>query len=302
MDNIHTESPLVVVNSVTGEVKATNVCGYVTTAQREAQRAFVEKQRAKREKLANIPPERRMYYPSGSFLRFRYKPMMPLDTLGLDDMDYTRFVVLCSYMNYRGELMKLNNTPMKTPSDIQKVFQTGYLTTRNFIKNTESLGLLKFEDEKFKINRKACYKGAYKSCKWEAQEVRIFIDALRKVYQNGLEGANKKNLFYILQMIPYMNLKRNVLCKNIYVEQEDLIDVLTFGEFCDIIGTNRERAYRVRQRLSYSNINGMGVLAFDGGVKADTNSVTISPAFICGTSNAEDAQRLLLDKFYKEVT
>lgn len=286
------------IDGETGRVITEDVRIFVTGAQLEAYEKY---KKAKREK-EEVPEEKRVYRPNTKFMWFRYLPMEKLNLLGLDNMDYTRFIVLCSYANYKGELMKLNNTPIKTKQDIQNALNVKEFTARNFIKNIESLGLLRFENERFIINRKVCYKGAYKPCKWGAQEVRIFIDPLRKVYQNGLEGANKKNLFYILQMVPYMNLKKNILCKDIYAEEENSVELLTFGEFCDIIGIDRGRACRARQRLSCSNINGTGVLAFDGGVKADTNSVTISPAFICGTSNAEDAQRLLLDKFYKEVT
>lgn len=286
------------VDGNTGRILMQDVRIAVTGAQLEAyekyKKAKIEKER--------IPEEKRTYRPNAKFIWFRYSPMERLDTLGLDDMDYTRFIVLCSYMNYKGQLMKPNNTPIKTQQDIQNIFSTGFSTTKNFIKNIESAGLLEFKDEGLYINTDICYKGAYKPRKDGTRQVRIYVEALRKVYQSGLNGASKKNLFHILQMIPYMNLKKNVLCKNIYEEQENSIELLTFGEFCDIIGIDSGRAYRARQRLSCSNINGIGVLAFDGGVKADTNSVTISPAFICGTSNAEDTQRLLLDKFYKEVT
>lgn len=286
------------VDGNTGRVLMQDVRIAITGAQLEAygkyKKAKIEKER--------IPEEKRTYRPNAKFIWFRYSPMKKLDTLCLDDMDYTRFVVLCSYMNYKGKLMKPNNTAVRTQQDIQNIFSTGFSTTKNFIKNIESAGLLEFRDEGLYINTDICYKGAYKPRKDGTRQVRIYVEALRKVYQSGLNGASKKNLFHILQMIPYMNLKKNVLCKNIYEEQENSIELLTFGEFCDIIGIDRGRAYRARQRLSCSNINGTGVLAFDGGAKADTNSVTISPAFICGTSNAEDAQRLLLDKFYKEVT
>ncbi len=75
---------------------------------------------------------------------------------------------------------------------------------------------------------------------------------LQKLYNNGIrklyretDASRHKHLGYVLQMLPYINIEFNILCKNPFEEKLENIQAMSLTEFCDLIGYNSSQHNRL---------------------------------------------------------
>lgn len=71
--------------------------------------------------------------------------------------------------------------------------------------------------------------------------VDISPSVLRELYLQ-IPPRKHKRLGYVLKMLPYLNPEYNILCHNPTEKNRQLVRPLTVGEFCEIIGFDKERA------------------------------------------------------------
>ena len=75
----------------------------------------------------------------------------------------------------------------------------------------------------------------------DAEYQRLYCDVLRELYMK-IPPRQHKRLGYALKMLPYLNFEYNILCHNPTEKNRQLVRPLTVGEFCEIIGFDKERA------------------------------------------------------------
>jgi hypothetical protein len=91
---------------------------------------------------------------------------------------------------------------------------------------------------------------------------RLFCEYVRALYE-GCGSANEhKQLSYIFKMIPYVNRRTNIVCKNQLGQNETDVMPMRIAEFCDIIGYNKTHARRLVKDLLKIRINGELAVGF----------------------------------------
>lgn len=157
----------------------------------------------------------------------------------------TRVLYLCSYMNYKNMLVikenKFNHIPMKN-TDVMKVLMLSekeyYRTKKELIDNN----ILIEKDGIFYINELVCKRGVIVENKKDSK-VRTFDNAIKELYENS-KSKEHKFLALIYKILPYINYHHNIVCKNPYEENKDLIEPFTVKELSEMFGYKNQTVFK----------------------------------------------------------
>lgn len=155
-----------------------------------------------------------------------------------------RLVYLSTFLEYDGAFLKSNGKYI-TREKMQDLMSLKPTTFKNFLSEVVSTGYLIKEKKLYKLNTNHFYRGelSLDSSDKKQKYVRIYINNLRKLY---LSVSQNKHIYlgYIFQLIPYINREWNVICYNPEETDEDAIEPMSVGDFCEILGYDRSNATR----------------------------------------------------------
>ena len=217
-----------ILNPVTGEVKdgkyvfVTDTTNIETDAERERKKKFAE-QKARREEM-----ERYSHKNPNKFV-FTLVTDNGFETLKPESL--ARLIYLASFVKWGSNiLMATNKTPMRKamlPNVLglsRKSVDRLLAELKDFIAiNADGTVLLKGN---YFIRGQLSFEGHFYTKVWAH---------IRKLYQNT-QTSHHRQLGYIFQLLPYLNIEHNILCHNPYETDIDRVEPMTISEFCDAIG------------------------------------------------------------------
>lgn len=133
----------------------------------------------------------------------------------------TRFLYLCTYLDYEGRLVKRigNRNVCISEKELQFILKLSRTETYNtkveLIKNE----LIAINDDVIYINPRYCRKGDIMKNK-RIEKIRMFDSSIKELYEISTKTEHKK-LSLLFQLLPYINLRWNVICKN---PQEEILE------------------------------------------------------------------------------
>jgi len=78
---------------------------------------------------------------------------------------------------------------------------------------------------------------------------KLYIASPREIYEK-IPVQQHKRLGYALKMLPFLNFEYNILCYNPTERMRDEIVPITVAEFCEKVGFDRSRAYKLPKEYS----------------------------------------------------
>lgn len=91
---------------------------------------------------------------------------------------------------------------------------------------------------------------------------RLFCEYVQQLYE-GCDSANAhKQLSYIFKIIPFINRRTNTVCLNPLEQNEQNVQPMRLGDFCDAVGYDRKNARRLAKELLDIRINGELAVGF----------------------------------------
>jgi hypothetical protein len=198
-----------------------------------------------------------------------------------------RFIYLATFMNYDNLLS--NGKRLLKESDLIDVLKLGktefyktknYLVDHNFIKIQENKTIL--------VNDKYCKKGRINKTK-SIEVVRMFNDSIRELYEKATPKEHKK-LALLIEVLPFINLKFNVICKNPKCEYEENIEPYSMSELCDILGYDKTHASRLKKDLLKLKVNNELVIGIFE--KETGKSIYINPSIYYKGIKMDDIKKL----------
>ena len=220
---------LTAVSLRTGEVVSTitRTVPYGTTFRTpDAQRAAWEARERRREKYFSGKNENE----SGEF----YFIPSTENFEGLLPASAARMVYLCTFMNYKGQLMLSERTPM-TSGDLEEVLGLSYEQAWRFRREATKTGYL-LEDGEGNLfpDRKRFRRGKLtKSGRW----YRIYCKGVQSLYRAADSGQHKQ-IGALFSLLPFVNVEHNVLCYNPEEKNFDKIQFMNLRQFCEAIHYN----------------------------------------------------------------
>lgn len=196
--------------------------------------------------------------------------------------DITKVIYIASFMNYDCKLMLTERTPMSKITLKEKLGLSDYrfdLFYKKLIDNkvlTEKDGYIYFDN-------RIAFRG--KSLDHTDSFTRIYRDNVQKIYES-IDVREHKKIAILFLMIPYLSLKYNIVCKNPYETNKDLIEPFEVEELSKLFGYNPKSFNRlINDLIKIDDKNGMPIIAK---VVWKKTALIINPRFIYAGNNIED--------------
>ncbi|MGL5149686.1 MAG: hypothetical protein ACRC7N_03820 [Clostridium sp.] len=168
-----------------------------------------------------------------------------------------RFLYLCSYMNYDNYLS--NGVKLIKEGDLQELLnlkETEYNKTISILKKSCLITIN--NNHTVSVNNKYCKKGKIiKNGKIEV--IRMFDNAIKELYKNAAPREHKK-LALLIELLPYINLKYNIVCKNPNEEFRENITPYKMTELCALLGYDKTHSARLKKDLFKLRVNNEKVI------------------------------------------
>ncbi len=164
-----------------------------------------------------------------------------------------RLVYLATYLDYTGRLKRTERHPMKF-SDLEDVLHLKKSEVYSFWNEVKDKYV--FGDEKGCLCMHSSFARRGKLPYGERYQ-QIYINAVRALY-NSTGSIRHKYLGYVFQMLPFINVEYNILCKNPMETNLDCIEQLSIDEFCVEVGyapANRTRLMKAYASITFP-VNG----------------------------------------------
>ena len=225
----------------------------------------------------------------GNFYFLFYK----LIKKGIERQYIIRFLYLCTYMDYENKLLfgnGLEETKYMREKDLQEVLKLSKTETSYTKKILIANELIFIENNLIIINKKYCIKGKIESSKKKSQKVRIFENGLRELYEKAKPKEHKK-LALLIELLPYINLKFNIICKNPTCENIKDLKPIDLKEMCKIIKYSSNQSSRLKKDLLSLKINGELTIMF-----SETGSakfITVNPKIYYKGNKLDDLKWLI---------
>lgn len=184
----------------------------------------------------------------GGFVFMYFNDLIYNENFNLELATISRIIYLATYIDYDNNLV-LNNEyacghkkEFMTKKDIKRVMELSDRAFLNFFKEvTEKEILIEIEKNKrYKINEQYFKRGKLsKEDKNRGNFTRVYIKTVRKLYVNT-EPRNHKCLSYMFKLLPFIDLRTNLLVFNPNQETEDL-QKITLRDIGDFFGISKDR-------------------------------------------------------------
>lgn len=202
----------------------------------------------------------------------------------------TRFLYLCCYINYDNRLV-INKTTRHIPiyeEDLQSILKLSRAETYN-TKNVlvENELLILHEDKTMSINPTYCKKGDIVKNK-KVEKVRMFEDGMKDIYEKS-KASEHKQLSLLFEMLPWINLRWNVICKNPKEEIKECITPYSLKELAKEL--KQTNITRFKQRLMDMTINNEPVICINE-IK-NKKFLTVNPKIYYKGVNLEELKAII---------
>lgn len=157
----------------------------------------------------------------------------------------TRLVYLQTYSDYsneQGNRLMLNSKTNMKYEDLKKVLRLQRDAVKEFWDDVSPKYLME-DDDGLLINSDYFIRGSIRKQQNESF-YRAFCRGIRKLYE-ATDKRKHGQLGYLFQLLPFVNVEFNVLCRNPSETDVDRIEYLTLDEFCELIGYDKSRRDRL---------------------------------------------------------
>lgn len=189
----------------------------------------------------------------GSFYFNFYKRLLNK----LEPQYITRFLYLCTYLDYEGRFIQKvgNRNVCIKENELNVIFKLSVRETFNTKKELIDNELIFITDDVIYVNKKYCKKGDIMKNS-SIEKVRMFDYGIKEIYESSSKTEHKK-LALLFQLLPYINLRWNVVCKNPEEQNLENIKPYTIKELSKLL--NQSNITRFRKSLLELTVCGEAV-------------------------------------------
>lgn len=206
-----------------------------------------------------------------------------------------RFLYLCTYMNYDGylsdgrRLIKADGLKELLRLKDREFYETKkYLLSNNLISIDDKIVV--------SINANYCKKGKVNKI-GKIEVIRMFNNAIRGLYEKSLPREHKK-LALLVKLLPYLNFKHNIICKNTDCEYKEYIEPYSLPELAELLGYGRTNTTKLKKdlfKLRFDNELVIGIFECDNG-----KFIYVNPKVMYKATNSILEFREAVDMFKNE--
>ena len=269
------------VDTGTGEAQEVTGGYYVSPEQAEQRRRRAQEIREQQlRELANS--EHNRLYGSFTFLKYRQSEDIWPDTA---PNDIAKLFYLSTFLSYNSNILKFSNGRLISSENLKELLRVSDSTCRRFLMNMEQKNFLQVEGETIRISSALFARQNIR--RWQGENF-SFIRIYHRTYKyldGNLPIRQHSRLGYLIKLIPYLNIKKNIICSNPQEAIAESIIPLNGQSICRILNYTNNQTSRLLRDLSELRLeNNQPVFVYDGELQAGI----INPLLFYGGSNWND--------------
>ena len=222
------------------------------------------------------------------FITYDICNKLNIDNGDFNQPDIARIIYIMSYISNDNRLMLTERTPMTKDKLLEimglndRVFKIFY---NKLIKNN----ILIEKDNSIFINKDFSFYGSIKGNKYDI--IRIYKKNIRQLY-NCVSSSQHKQLAILYLLIPFVNIKYNIVCSNPLEEDENEVQPLTIEQLAEYFDYNLKRFIPLIDFLfSLKDKDNNPVIKTINNTKnKKDNSIVINPRVIYAGNNFKDVK------------
>lgn len=247
----------------------------ISPEQKAARKAYIELQAQKQEK-------RRAESALGSFYFILTANLFP----NLSPQNVARMIMLCTYLGYDGRLM-INPKRQMQRKELGFILKLKPTQSYYFWNEVKDKYIGEDNNGLFILPDIGCFRGEIpQDIKGQLLQ-KIFIQTVRALYIKT-DVRKHRQLGYVFKLLPYINIRYNIFCKDALEENLDLVEPLTVAGICFLLGydlTQAARLIKELQQLTYINRNKDGLeylisYVDNGSGKPSSRKIFVNPHVI----------------------
>lgn len=166
----------------------------------------------------------------------------------------TRLMVLATYIGKHGYL-SVEGVPMNRGL-MQRTLRIASKELSGFVDELTQCDILRETDGLFYLNPDFFRSGKFprkemRSILNNAQSIsRLYKTAVRELFREAYGKASLYHLSYLFRVMPYVNRRYNVVCRNPEETNASKIEPLTVGDLAELVGKGRKHAGEFKEALS----------------------------------------------------
>lgn len=208
---------------------------------RELQRQSAEKAFYRAAKIAHENP-------LGNFILSEFERGKPITEVSAEN--FARLVYLATYIHYDSRTVYKQRAKPLVLSELPAFLNVSRSTARRFLNDTVSNDLVEISDDKtISVNGSLFSKGRKGYTGYTNGFMKLYSNQIRRLYLS-VPATSHCYLGYVFQMMPYINIKYNILCYNPLEEDISNIQPMNMAEFCEHIGKARQSARDIQKKYS----------------------------------------------------
>jgi len=206
----------------------------------------------------------------------------------LNNLDLVRLNVLATYAGSSGKCYDKNRNEI-TKGSLSDIWDVSRCNIGQTYEKLLSVGAIKMDNKQIIVNTELFKYGVIEKLE-DRTYTRMFNDKLLGLYHNTPKKS-RKQIGMLIRLLPYINYKYNILCRNPEEYRKEEIKPLNWQEVCNILGQDAEATHtRTKNSLMKLNINGYYVV---GQFKTGKGyHLIINPKVYYGGNNLADVKHL----------
>lgn len=224
----------------------------------------------------------------GNYFHLLYGDILSLD---IEPQYMVRFLKLCCHCNYDNVLIRQNSKKHIKEKDLVNILNLSERETRNTKKYLKEKELIIFENEKITINNKYTIKGSIKGDLINMEVIRVFNDGFSELY-NSVNPRQHRLLASFIKLLPYTNVKYNVISKIKDSVDFDTCEPLTSIEISEICGYEKPSKL-IKDLLKLKLYDQFALIKI---VRGDRDYFVVNPKIYYKGNNIESLQ--YIQKFF----
>ncbi len=170
---------------------------------------------------------------------------------GLSPETTARLIYLSTFLKYNSDGLFRSQRTALTRAHLPELTGLSARTVSRFLDEVCPRYMYEDEDGALHMNPGIFRYGALSKSAELGSFQKIYMNAVRSLYRRT-STSNHRQLGYIFQMLPYINIEHNIICKNIFEKDLENIEFLTLPEFCKAVGYDYSTMARLKK--IYGNI------------------------------------------------
>lgn len=209
----------------------------------------------------------------------------------ISNLDLVRLCILATYSSSSGKCYDKNRNEVKKTSlpQIWDVDRKNITTTYNNLLKVKAIFLDEWDN--IIINTSLFKYGKMEEIDMDKQTyTRMFNEKLLGLYHNTSKKG-RKQIGMMIRLLPHINYRYNVLCKNPDAHIKEELQPLTWMDICDILGQDADSTVtRTKNSLMKLKVDDYSVIGQF--ITSDGYHLVINPKVYYSGNNLEDIKHL----------